>query len=176
VHPAGVGVAPHPLQVAVTVERPCAGVLEQQVDRFDRAFGADDLVTADLEPRMQRDGHAFGDVVLQRPDVVGQQCPGRVDLRGCSGDPDLRERVAVAALTDERCPDPLGLQLHVGLVRAVRHADDGRGDGRGEQRMERQAVERTGVDGLARPLAAAGLGHGEGEVGRHERPVDLDVM
>ena len=58
----------------------------------------------------------------------------------------------------------------------VRHADDRRGDGAGEDRVERQLVEVGGVLLLTRAEAAAGVAHRQRERVGHEDVLDHDVV
>ena len=101
VHPAGVRVAPEPLDRRARFERPAAGVLEQPVHRADRlrrcrapGRGAPAAAAASGSSRpRRRAGHQLGHVALERQ-------PGRVELGRRLGDPDLRERVLGRLLPD----------------------------------------------------------------------------
>src|SRR5699024_5624461 len=85
VHPAGVRVAPQPLDHGALVERGRARGLEQLVDGLDRAAGGAHLVPAGASPQLHRHllaGHQQG-VLLGH--VTDHLRPGGVDVAGRLG-------------------------------------------------------------------------------------------
>ena len=169
-------VAPEALDRRAALDRPTARVLEEPVDRGDRAFGAAHLVAPDAQPQVHGQPlFALGELV-QLLDVAGQLQPGGVDLAGRLGDPHLGERVLFGLFTGVRGPDALALVLDVRVVGALGHADDRRGDRGRVHRTVREPVQRPGVHGLARHLALRRRDEAERPVLRHEDVLDDDVV
>ena len=176
VHPPGVRVPPEPLDRRPALQRPAAGVLEQQVHRADRLPGAGHLVAPHPQPQRQRQLLARARVRHQLGHVPLERQPRGVEQARRLGDPHLAERVLGRLLPHVRGPHPVALVGHVRVVGPGRHADDRRRDGVGEDRSVRDAVQRPGVALLARAGAPGDVGEAQRPVRGDERAVHHDVV